>query len=257
MKPIPWYYIYSPKYEIFHHILMSSIGPTDDFLIRPVFVPQEAFANNYTISGEHFFSGNAVKVECIVKALKKHPGEHILVTDVDIVADNISEFRRYLESYLHNDITFMVDSPYDKTINLGFAFIKSTPETISLFETAFHQIQSTGGQDQPVIQELLPLFKGSYDIFSLPEVSPSNHYIIGTNYYIVQMLCANHKTYKKNLLEKLITSALLVNITNVLYLIPADVKEVLYIYFKICYPEHYLAKSTTVIINTMPEWAFS
>ena len=39
---------------------MSSIGSTDDFLIRPVFVPQEAFANNYTLSGEHFFSGNAV-----------------------------------------------------------------------------------------------------------------------------------------------------------------------------------------------------
>ena len=255
MKPIPWYYVYSPKYEIFHHMLMSSIGPTDDFLIRPVFVPQTAFTNTYSISGEHFFSGNTVKVDCIVKALKLHPGEHILVTDVDIIANNISEFRTYLELYLHNDMTFMVDDFNDKTINLGFAFIKSTPDSISLFETALDQIQSTNGLDQPIVRELLPSFKGLCNVFSLPEVSPSNYYINGTKYYIIQILCSNHKTYEMNLFEKLISAARLLDITSVIHLIPVDVKDVLHIYFKIYYPSHYLAESNTTPIDTIPKWA--
>jgi hypothetical protein len=242
MKSIPWYYVYSPKYEIFHHILRSSIGPTNDFIINPVFVPQEAFSNTYSMSGDHFFSGNTVKVDCIVKALKNHPGEHILVTDVDVIADNISEFRIYLESYLHNDITFMADKPIEKTINLGFAFIKSTPDTIALFETAVQQIKSTGGLDQPIVRELLPSFEGQHDVFSLPEVSPSNLYRVGSKCYIIQTLCSNAETYEKNLFEKLASVVKILDITDLLHLIPDDVLETLRWYFRQNYPDHYISK---------------
>ena len=242
MKPIPWYYIYSPKYEIFHHILLSSIGSTDDFLIRPVFVPQEAFSNTYNKNLSHFFSGNTIKVECIINALKVNPDEHIIVSDVDLVVDNISELKAYLEQYKHNDITFMKDTDYDDSLNLGFAFIKSTPNTIHLFETAFQEIKDSKGQDQPIVRQLIQSFKGHHGVFSIPEIIISNLYTVGSKYYVIQLLCSNQDTYESNLFEKLVSAAKLLDITELLPLISEDVLETLRWYFREYYPNHYLSK---------------
>ena len=241
MKPIPWYYIYSPKYEIFHHILMSSIGPTDDFMMNPVFLPQEAFSNTYSISGKHFFAGNVLKIEYIIRALEKHPGEHVIVSDVDIIANNVSYLRTYLEEYKNNDMTFSHDTDNENR-NIGFAFIKSTPETITFFKTVYDKIKKTNGQDQVIVNELLPTFSGRHGFYKYNIITQTNKYKTKDHYCILQLLCSNAETYEKNLFEKLVSVVKVLDITDLLHLIPNDVLETLRWYFQQNYPDHYISK---------------
>lgn len=240
MKPIPWYYIYSPKYEIFYHILTSSIGPTDDFQLNPIFFPQTAFSNTYTLSGEHFFAGNVLKIDSMIKALEAHPGEHVIVSDVDVIANNVSDLRIYLEEYKKNDMTFSHDID-DTNRNIGFIFIKSTPETIAFFKTVFDIIKNTNGQDQVIVNNLLPTFTGTHGFFTPDKITQTNKYI-PNDYYILQLLCSNHETYEKNLCEKLVSIVKMLDITPLLHLIPDDVLETLQWYFQKTYPEHYISK---------------
>ena len=238
MKPIPWYYIYSPKYEIFHHILSSSIGPTTDFNVCPVFLPQEAFSNTYTMSGEHFFAGNVLKIDLIIKALEQHPNEHVIISDVDTIANNTSDFRIYLESYKDNDMTFANSG---SLYSLGFAFIKSTPETIQFFKTSLTQTYTTKRPDMEIVNELIKTFHGKCGFFKGDRVTQTNLYI-PENYYILQLLCSNFETYEKNLFEKLVSVLNMFDITPLLHLIPNDVLETLQWYFQQNYPEHYICK---------------
>jgi Nucleotide-diphospho-sugar transferase len=240
MKPIPWYYIYSPKYEIFHHMLSSSIGPTTDFNVCPVFLPQEAFSNTYSIPGEHFFTGNTLKLDLMIKALEQHPGEHVIVSDADVIADDSSNFRLYLESYMNNDITISPD--VGTTIgNLGFIFLKSTPETIKFLKDAMFETYTTQKPDLAIVNKNLATFSGRHGLFT-SEVTQTNKFILGSNFYILQLLCTNHETYEKNLFEKLIAAARVLNITDLLHLIPDNVLETLRWYFQQNYPEHYMSK---------------
>jgi hypothetical protein len=241
MKPIPWYYIYSPKYEIFHHILSSSIGQTDDFNVCPVFLPQEAFSNTYSVSGEHFFAGNTLKLDIMIKALEQHPGEHVIISDADTIADNLSHFRIYLEFYKNYDIVFAKDSNLT-TCAVGFAFIKSTPNTIRFLREVMIETQNTRKTDIDIINTRLNLFPGTYTMFSYPEVTQTNKHILKDQYYILQLLCSNTETYEKNLFEKLVSVVKVLDITDLLHLIPDDVLETLRWYFQQNYPDHYISK---------------
>jgi hypothetical protein len=241
MKPIPWYYIFSPKYEIFHHILSSSIGPTNDFIVKPIFLPQEAFSNTYSVSGKHFFAGNVLKIDSMIKALEHHPGEHVIVSDVDIIANHTSLLRKYLEDYKENDMTFSRDT-IETNSNIGFAFIKSTPETIAFFKTVYDIIKKTNGQDQIIVNELLPTFSGRHGFYKFDKITQTNKHILKDQYYILQLLCSNTETYEKNLFEKLVSVVKVLDITDLLHLIPDDVLETLRWYFGQNYPDHYISK---------------
>lgn len=238
---ILWYYVYSPKYEIFHHILSSCIEPNSGFHLYPVFVPQEAFSNTYTKGQTHFLDGNTLKLELIINALKTNPGEHIIVSDADTLANNSSNFRTYLESYIEYDIVFAKDI-VSNTRAMGFGFIKSSPITIQFFETVMADVKKTGDNDMNILNKLLPGFLGKETVFSYPEVTQTNAFDITKDYYILQLLCSNHETYEKNLFEKLISVAKVLDIREILPLVPADVLETLRWYFKTHYPSHYLSQ---------------
>jgi hypothetical protein len=239
---ILWYYVYSPKYEIFHHILSSCIEPHKGFDLRPVFVPQEAFSNTYSSSTTHFFSGNSVKIQCLIDALKANPEQHIIFSDVDLIIQTTETLRSYLESYKVYDITFMKDNMRDNTRNIGFGLIKSTPETIHFFDSVLNEIVKTKGLDQDIINTQLASFKGTSSMFTLPEIIQSNMFDTYVPFYVLQMLCANQDTSDKNIFEKLITAAKLLDITDVLPLVSNDVVETLRWYFKTHYPSHYLSQ---------------
>ena len=238
---ILWYYVYSPKYEIFHHILSSCIEPDSGFQLCPIFVPQEAFSKTYTADQTHFLDGNTIKVELIINALKANTGQYIIVSDADTIANNSSKFRTYLESYMDYDITFAKDIT-GNTRAMGFGFIKSSPSTIQFFETVFAEIIKTGDNDLNILNKLLPSFLGKETVFSYPEVTQTNAFDVTQDYYILQLLCSNHETYEKNLFEKLISVAKILDIREILPLVPADVLETLRWYFKTHYPVHYLSQ---------------
>jgi len=213
--------------------------------MRPVFVSQEAFSNTYNSDLSHFFSGNTIKIRCIIDTLKVNPDSHIVISDCDLIVSHSLQLRTYLEFYMTNDITFMQDNVHDTTMNVGFGLIRSTPQTIRFFEDVLAEIIQTNGQDQTIVNSLILSFTGSYGRFSIPEIIQSNMYDLSNglnNFYVLQLLCSNQNTYEKNLFEKLITAALLLDISDLYSLIPPDVFETLRWYFQQKFPMHYLSK---------------
>jgi len=239
--PIPWFYIYSPKYELFHHVLQTGVSDCSGFAMNPCFFPQSAFSGLYK-EGGHFMSGNCLKFCVIIEALRRHPGEHILVTDVDLVVERPAELRAYLEPYKRYDITYMAEGPGSKDSNIGFAMIQSTPATIAFYAQILEDLQRNSElHDQAHVIERLPSFPGSKALFEGTVIINSNYYNIGQPFYVVQCLCSQD-SYEKNLWEKLLTLAIFFDLEPLRPLIPDDVWETVLWYHREKSPEHPLAR---------------
>ncbi len=242
MDRLCWAYIWSPKYEVFHHILASSFLDSQEFELHPWFFPQEAFQTMYS-SEKHFFSGISLKEEVLLKELKAHPGQYIVFSDVDLIVDRLPEFRQWLEPYKQNDMTFMRDNFENDIHNVGCCLIHSNERTIAFFETVIQEIQSTGDPDQDVVNRCLSSFQGTVGMFETPFVSQSPMF---TNqmiqdqvpYYVIQMLCSNHKLYEQNMYEKLASAIQFVDISAVIPLIPDVVMDALREFAKSRDPNH-------------------
>jgi len=241
MDPIPWFYIYSPKYELFHHVLHSSLSDCSGFTVHSCFVPQSVFSGVYKAGEAHSLAGNYVKYTILLQILQAHPGQHLLMTDVDLVVDRLDEFRASLESYKVFDLTYMRESPTTSDINGGFAFIKSTDRTIAFYEQIIERLKANPDlNDQGCINDALPSFPGSYSLFDGKTVRNSNYHKLGEPFYVVQCLCSSD-SFEKNLLEKLLTLATFFDLEPLRPLIPNDVWETVLWYHREKRPSHPLA----------------
>ena len=242
INPIPWVYIYSPKYELFHHTLRTGVADCSGFAMTPRFFPQSAFSGLYK-EGTHFMSGNCIKFLVLVEELRRHPGQHILITDVDLIIDNPVGLRDYLESYKQYEITYMQESPGSDYSNIGFAMIQSTEATIQFYEQILEGLQADPAlHDQAYVNERLRSFPGPKGVFEGGVVLNSNYYKMGTPFFVVQTLCSN-ETYEKNMWEKLVSFARFYDLEPMRPLIPDDVWETLVWYYQRTNPAHPLASA--------------
>jgi hypothetical protein len=220
-----WYYVYSPKYEIFHHIIRCNFKEGYGLDMQGLFVPQEVFSNIYKRNGQHFFAGITIKIELLIQCLELHQGEHIIFSDADIIVNKIAKLAEYLQSYKQYDMTFMKDNFNDETRNIGFSLIKSTPETINFFKKVYEEIKKTQNQDQSIINNLLPTFTGSHTMFSVPEIIQSNMIYYGqSDFYILQLLCS-HNSSDINIGEKLVTASKFINIKSQIHLVSQETRD--------------------------------
>lgn len=233
MNIMLWYYIWSPKYEIFHGIMQSCIIKNKGFELNPIFVPQEIFSNTYQSNTDHFLCGNNIQMECTAEALKLHPNEHIIFSDVDLIVNtkHIEKLYDYMQTYKKFDMVFMKDNFIDDTRNIGLCLIKSTPETIVFFKNVSKEIIRSNSQNQKIVNDFLPSFTGTHSIFSFPEIIQSN---MATNetldFYVLQMLCSQ-KTADENIGEKLASAAKFINIKEGLHLISPITRQYLRDYY--------------------------
>ena len=243
MNPLRWYYMYSPKYEMFHHIFQDQVKHSKDFVLCPVFYNQCALATQTYLGRDHFLSGFSFKAREMVSALQHNPGDHILFSDIDILVNKVGNLRAYLEPYRANDLTYMRNEPTNESSCIAFGLIKSTPQTIRLFQKIVQIIEETGSDDQAVLNSLLPNFVkegGTTGLFSMPEINQSNQ-CTSMNFYVMQMLCSNQSTYEANLYEKLLTAANTIDIRNYCRYIPRDVLANLIPFLTKRFPNHYLS----------------
>ena len=246
LEPIPWIYIYSPKYELFHHTLHTGVSDCSGFVMKPCFFPQSAFSGLYK-EGAHFMSGNCIKFLVIVEELRRHPGQHVLVTDVDLIIDNPAGLRDYLEPYKQYEITYMQESPGSNSNNIGFAMIQSTEATIQFYEQILEGLQKNPDlHDQAYVNERLLSFPGLKGMFEGGVILNSNYYTMGAPFFVIQSLCSQ-ETYEKNLWEKLVTFALFYDLEPMRPLIPEDVWETLVWYYQTRNPTHPLACSAPTL----------
>jgi len=203
---------------------MDGVKDCSGFTMCPVFVPQKAFSGLYEGDG-HFLSGNSVKYKVLMNILKRHPGEHFLLTDVDLIVQDPEKLREFLEPYKKYDLTFMRDGPDMEGKNIGFVMIKSNEATIDLFGRVLETLATVPGTwDQGLVNELLPTFTGSLATFDPNLIINSNYYKLNQIFYVLQCLCSQD-SYEKNLLEKLISVVLFLDIEPLHHLIPEEIWE--------------------------------
>lgn len=207
---IHWYSIWSPRYELFYHLLASALAECPDIEFHPQFVPQYVFSKQNVSESQkkHFFAGQAIKMDMMLYALQQHPSEHIIVSDIDLLLFD-TNFASYLEYYKSFDITCMVDNLETKVDNIGLCFLKSTPDLITFVERIIQKIKEENAHDQTEWNVQLSSWKGTHAQFSLPDCIQSNMltYISKENNRIIQCLSPCGISADDILCSKLITVA--------------------------------------------------
>jgi hypothetical protein len=243
MNPLNYFYVWSPTYEIFHHILHGSFMNSPHFHVQGVFVPQEVFvASSYIKGATHFLDGNSVKYQILINILEKHPGETIVFSDVDTIIENPDALRQYLEQFCQYDIVYARSTEKNTTeLSTGFGIFRSSPEVIQFVRDIIRQIQNSGLDEMTVLNQSIPSFSGTYAMFEFP-------YILQTQYYrkykgqsyVMQITCSNHTSSEINLFEKLVSAASLMDISALISLIPENVLDAMLEFYKTHDPQHYL-----------------
>jgi hypothetical protein len=242
---LPWYYVWSPRYEIFHRTLSQQLYDISGIKVKPLFVEQSVFTRkrNTLKEGEHFFTGIGIKIYAIIKILKEVPGNFIVFSDVDLVVLN-TDMPFIMEPYKVNDITCMRDSFSKEEYNIGCMLIKSTPETISLFERTLELIHRENLLDQLAFNKEIANFKGTHAYFSTKQFLQSNmihEEEDESQYRVIQCLCAADQEPMEVITEKIITLADFVNITSIKDIIQRDIYHALKDYAKRINPSSYIA----------------
>ena len=221
-----WFYIWSPKYEIFHHVLQQGLQGSTGFIVHPTFLPQSVFEPKAPIKEcEHFFTGNPVKFRLLLSALVKHPGEFIILSDADLlVFDYDNTLADCFKQYEEFDMTFMREGPGSDRFNIGTMFVKSTPETIAFFRDLIHIIETTNAHDQTLLNEKVGEFGGRVGYFSADDFAQSIYVNADSSkiYKIIQCL-SSLQGYENVLIEKLITVCLYFDITPFRHLLASRV----------------------------------
>jgi hypothetical protein len=224
MASLDWYYVYSPKYEIFHQLIYNSVRDCSGFTLHPCFFPQSAFATLYKEGSEHFFAGNCLKFNVMIDAMKDCDGRYIIVSDADLCVLQADVLRKYLDDYTKYDIVYMRDNFENTTLNIGFGLIKCTHATLAFFTRVRDTIAHTGRQDQAIVNELLAEHPElSVGMFSTPEMIQSNMYHTlrreEDKMCVIQMLCSG-TSFEFNFTEKLLTATMFYDLRDLEPLIP-------------------------------------
>lgn len=239
---LPWYYVWSPRYEIFHRILSQQLHDISGIKAKPLFVEQSVFTRKQQ-EGEHFFTGIGIKIYAIIKILKEVPGNFIVFSDVDLVVLG-KDMPYIMEPYKVNDITCMRDSFSKEEYNIGCMLIKSTSETIALFERTLELIHRENLLDQHAFNREIANFKGTHAYFPTKQFLQSNmihEEEDEAQYRVIQCLCAGDQEPMGVMTEKIITLAGFVDITSIKDTIPREIYDSLKDYAKHINPSSYMA----------------
>lgn len=238
---IDWYYIWSPKYEIFHRVLYEQLTDISGINVHPIFANQELFNRRSGTEEKHFFTGNGTKNYALIKILEENIGKHIIFSDVDIIPFK-KNIPHVFEEYKINDVTYMRDNFSSEIANIGCMLIKSNMVTIELFKNVLNKIHKENVLDQDAFNEELKVFSGKYGFFSDASFLQSN--MLSENdeqekYVVIQCLCSPIDT-TGGFAEKIVTLSHYVDITHLKYLLSNEIIEELKEYAREYESESYI-----------------
>jgi len=249
---IRWFYIWSPRYEFFHHLLQSSLTDISGIILTPLFFPQSFFESRAK-ENEHTFTGNAIKLRLLVSALEHHPGETILFTDVDLMVLEPTSLVSCIQSYSASyDMVFMKEGVNNDAYNIGMMLIRSTPETISFYRMLIDRVEEKGLHDQTEVNAQLHLFSGAHSSFPYPNIMQSNDFqylmakyktVEAMNPFVIQCL-SQLPGYERSFAEKVFSVAQLMDITPLKEFIPKECQKILIDTVRLHDPDHYIASWT-------------
>jgi len=209
---IPWYYVYSQRYDALHRMFQDSIKD-NRFTVKPYFVDQSEFAKTtYQNVSHHYLCGCMIKWE-VARAIlhRTEPNTYILFTDVDFVMLNQTGLYEYLESVMERkvDICFMWEGKGKedprRNSNLGFCLVRATPEVLAYFDTVLANATDPELCDMDYFYNYYHTFHGTIETADRTRLCLSNYFAETepkSDIHMVQLLCNNHKDYRLNMQEK-------------------------------------------------------
>jgi len=225
---IPWYYMWSPHYEIFHRIFQDkfheSLRLPNEFNDRPIYIEQSVFKNElHDTNGIHPFVGCTIKVDLLIQAIYNNWNGYFLFSDIDILIKNDS-IREDIDIFIQKEYD-MVFLKEDKTVNIGFCLIKANEKTLKFWKDVLSKITKEA-HDQSVVNDELPLFDGLWGFFD-EKIYVLSNYINLENIHkikICQFLssCNGSET---DMCEKLLGIKYFCNLDIYSHLIPQYVKN--------------------------------
>ncbi len=186
-------------------MLVTCCTDCSGFSMRPQHFPQSAFDRPKNAASTHFFAANAVKFRMILDKMRS-----------EIPANSF---------FILYNLGNLTD------LNIGLMLLKNTPQLFDYFLQVAETIESTGGQDQEIVNRTLPSSGLNYTTFSLEDALQSNmrEELPKNTFCALQLLCSN-RSYEENIYEKLLSALYFFDINPVLEFVPAVVKEALVLY---------------------------
>jgi hypothetical protein len=225
MSRIPWYYIWSEKYELFHTTfqdITSRIFPKlrEQFSIRPLYIEQHEFSSKLSKNPHtHPFAGCNLKIDAVINCIEANMGKHFLFSDIDIIVRQPT-IKDMLAPFQDHDMVFMTEDNNSQAVNIGFCYIKASKETLEFWKTVQQKVRHEGGHDQDIVNQLIkssPRLKTG--LFSPVDIISQKTCTADTNFKIIQILSSGGNTPHWQYIEKLYTIPMFIIMTPYKYLI--------------------------------------
>lgn len=221
---IPWYYMWTPKYEIFHRLIQESMDRFPrlraDFCDRPIFYEQALFNKKLsTDAGVHAFLNSNLKVDLMIQCIEQNWGNYFIFSDADIFIGS-AKVKEMCVPFMElgYDSVFMAENSYDSEVNIGFILTKANEATLALWKNIQHTINQHGGHDQSIMNNILREgWSGKWCTFDINDVvsnKTSRH-----NDFIIFQFLSSCNGYEYDMTEKLYTISKLYNIDHHYHLI--------------------------------------
>ena len=217
---IPYYFIWSDKYQIFANVLKQGIQIYSDmFEDKSEYYPQHFFDQHLNKAPGHFLTGCFLKLRKTYEILMSLPeNSYFIFSDADILVFPGKNFDKLIQQYIDNDtdIVFMKEAPDFDFSNVGFSLIKVCSANKKLFEDAINQIDaSPNGLDGGFVNEALKTYTGKHNYFPTETVGtsstliyyqnnePHNFNTIINNIVVFQALCYPENGLDSAIVQKL------------------------------------------------------
>jgi hypothetical protein len=207
---IPWYYMWTPNYEIFHRLIQECMDRFPrlraDFCDRPVYYEQALFNKKLsTGGGVHSFTNSNLKVDLMIQCIEQNWGKYFIFSDADIFIGS-AKVKEMCAPFMElaYDSVFMAEESDGSDVNIGFILTKANETTLALWKDIQAHINKEGGHDQAIMNTILKEgWAGKWSRFNMNDVM-SNKTYMGTEFIIFQFL-SSCRGYEFDMAEKLVS----------------------------------------------------
>lgn len=218
MGPIPYYFLWSPNYEIFANILKVGIGQYPSiFQDCSIFIPQEQYDTTLHENVGHFLCGSYLKLEKTYELLCTLPEDsYFIFSDADILIFPGKPLEKLIQTYIdiQADLVFMREATKLDFYNVGFSLIRVNEKNRQLFKQTLEEAYKHPlGLDGSLLNDAMKTYTGSIFYFPHEFVMTSSTLIdvqqkqnVSTmmqHLYVFQALCDPTRPKEERMFAKL------------------------------------------------------
>lgn len=224
---MPWYFLWSKNYRIFHEILKDTMKEPE-LKLCPIEIPQERFDSElyqYELgSGKHFWHGSYIKVNAVIESLEKAESEYILFSDIDmIVKPGVYDL---VKPYMDDGYDMVYLSESNK-IAIGFMLLKTNGKALEFWKSVKAAMEAEMDLDQKYVNSLIETFDGKWGKFEPKEILCMNEWDGTSPYKVLQLVCSNlSKEY--NMAEKIFYMAQQIELTDYMHYVDEEILPYIY-----------------------------